>query len=173
MNENVLDALHEAISHAQGMYSRLILMVGPSGTGKTKALQELSTENGKNITNVNLEMSRRLLELPVQRRGIRASQIFKDVVRDAAEGAPGTEPAGNGRNSVVLLDNLEILFDKDLNLNPLVLLEAASRNTTIVASWNGSYTDRKLTFARAGHPEYRYYDTVNGQIIEFDKDEKQ
>ncbi len=40
---------------------------------------------------------------------------------------------------VVLLDNLEILFDTALEVEPLRLLQVSSRNRTIVASWNGSY----------------------------------
>jgi len=75
---------------------------------------------------------------------------------------------GNGdpQNALILLDNLEILFDKDLKQDPLMLLQGASRNITIIASWNGLWTQRRLTFAIPGHPEYRIYDKIDAQIIE-------
>ncbi|MEN6474686.1 MAG: BREX-3 system P-loop-containing protein BrxF, partial [Syntrophaceae bacterium] len=38
---------------------------------------------------------------------------------------------------VVLLDNIEILFDVSLKQDPLRLLQGLSRNTTLVAAWSG------------------------------------
>jgi chromosomal replication initiation ATPase DnaA len=160
MEKSALVLINNAVSHAPGMYCRLILLVGPSGSGKTSALQELSEKTGKNIINVNLEMSRALLEIPVNRRESRVSRIFNDLVRD--DGASSDFP--------VLLDNLEILFDKDLKQDPLVLLQNASHNYTVIASWNGTCDRSKLTFAVSGHPEYRYYGSIDAQIIEFTKE---
>ena len=55
---------------------------------------------------------------------------------------------------MVLLDNLEILFDTGLEVEPLRLLQVSSRNRTIVASWNGAFQDGTLTYAEPGHPEF-------------------
>jgi hypothetical protein len=88
-------------------------------------------------------MSQALLELPIQRRESRAQRIFGDIIRDFA----GDE---NPQNAVILLDNLEILFDKDLKQDPLLLLQGISRNFTIVASWNGAWANQRLTFALSG-----------------------
>jgi Cdc6-like AAA superfamily ATPase len=68
MNEAVREAIKDAISHAPSRYSRLILLVGPPGSGKTQALQRISTEYDKKILNVNLEMSRILMEIVVNQR---------------------------------------------------------------------------------------------------------
>jgi hypothetical protein len=162
MKETELDRINDAISHAAGMYCRLILLVGSSRSGKTGVLRELSAKIGINIINVNLEMSKALLEVPVNRRENRVSRIFNEIIRDTASAAP---------ESPVLLDNLEVLFDKDLKQDPLVLLQGASRNYTIIASWNGTCAKGKLTFAISGHPEYRYYDKIDAQIIEFIKED--
>jgi ribose 1,5-bisphosphokinase PhnN len=100
MKESVRRAIMEAISSAPAMYSRLILLVGPSGSGKTQGLQEISAKYGKKILNVNLEMSRTLLELPIQRRESRAQRIFGDIIRDFV----GDEEP---QNAIILLDNQE------------------------------------------------------------------
>jgi chromosomal replication initiation ATPase DnaA len=167
MSESVKEAIKEAITHAPGMYSRLILLVGPSGSGKTRALQRISTEYDKNLYNVNLEMSKALMEIPIQRRESRASRVFDDMIKSFL----GESKA---EDRLVFLDNLEILFDKDLKQDPLLLLQSISRNTnaTIVASWNGNWSNKKLTFAVSGHPEYRYYDNIDAQIISFGKEDK-
>jgi Cdc6-like AAA superfamily ATPase len=165
MNESVRQAIKEAISNAPAMYSRLILLVGPSGSGKTHALQEISAEYKKNILNVNMEMSKALLELPIQRRESRVQRIFGDIIKDFL----GNE---DPQTAIILLDNLEILFDKDLKQDPLLLLQGVSRNFTIIASWNGSWAQKRLTFAITGHPEYRFYDKIDAQIIELKKEDE-
>ena len=171
MNEAVKEAIKDAISHAPSMYSRLILLVGPPGTGKTRALQRISTEYDKNILNVNLEMSRILMEIPIPRRESRAGKVFDDMIKAFCSAL--AEPGGlTPEEKLVFLDNLEILFDKDLKQDPLFLLQSVSRNTntTIVASWNGTWSNKKLIFAVSGHPEYRFYDNIDAQIITFEKE---
>jgi Cdc6-like AAA superfamily ATPase len=164
VKERVRQAIKDAIAHTPAMYSRLVLFVGPSGSGKTHALQEIAAEYGKKINNVNLEMSKALLEIPVQRHQSRAARVFSDMVRSFQGG-------DTSENAIILLDNLEILFDKDLMLDPLLLLQGIARNSTILASWNGTFIDKRLTFAVSGHPEYRFYDRIDAQIIEFAKED--
>lgn len=66
---------------------------------------------------------------------------------------------------LALLDNLEILFHPDLELDPLRLLQKLSRNRTIVAAWNGSAHDGYLIYAKAGHPEYRRYPMNDLRVV--------
>ena len=66
---------------------------------------------------------------------------------------------------VVLLDNLEILFDTGLEVEPLRLLQVSSRNRTIVASWNGSFQDGTLIYAEPGHPEFVQFKQTEAVVI--------
>ena len=70
----------------------------------------------------------------------------------------------DGARQTRLVDNTEILFDLALQQDPLRLLQHASRNRTIVASWNGTVDDRYLSYADPGHPEHRRYPT-GGLVI--------
>jgi len=164
MRVSVRSTIKEAISNAPAMYSRLILLVGSSGSGKTQVLREISEEYKQDVLNVNLAMAKILMELPIQRRESRAQRIFYDVIKDFLN---DKDP----QTAIILLDNLEILFDKDLKLDPLILLQGVSRNLTMVASWNGSWINKRLTFAVSGHPEYRFYDKIDAQIIELNGDD--
>jgi hypothetical protein len=67
--------------------------------------------------------------------------------------------------SPVLLDNLEILFDKTLQQDPLRLLQSISRNRTVLASWSGAINSGRLLYAAIGHSEYRRYDSVDTLIV--------
>jgi hypothetical protein len=73
--------------------------------------------------------------------------------------ATGDLPAATraAQAGLVLLDNIEILFDVHLKQDPLRLLRGLSRNKTVVAAWNGSIVDGHITYAAADHPEDRRY----------------
>jgi hypothetical protein len=132
------------INEASELYHRLILIVAPSGGGKTKALQELQAHLNSTIINVNLELSRRMLELSARQRPLKVPRLLGELVYQID-------------NEVVLLDNFEILFEISLKQDPLRLLQGLSRNKTVVAAWNGEILNGKLTYAAPDHPEYRRY----------------
>jgi hypothetical protein len=132
------------IPQAINMYHRLVLVVAPLGAGKTAALREVAQQNGYNYINVSLELSRCMLELTQRQRQLQVSRLLRDIVRTAHDQA-------------VLLDNLEILFDVSLKLDPLRCLQDVARDRMVVAAWNGVVTAGHLTYATPDHPEYRRY----------------
>ena len=136
------------------MYYRLVLLVGKTGSGKTGVLREVAKEFGTFVINVNLALSGELLELTAKQRSLRLPVILGQIAYKAQ--AP------------VVLDNLEILFDKDLQQDPLRLLQSISRNRSVVASWNGIMNSGRLLYAETGHPEYRSYDAVDALIVGMD-----
>lgn len=145
MPESLSEQIHQKIDQAAELYHRLILVVAPPGSGKTSALQNVSRRIGCRYINVNLELGRGLLDLTERQRALQVPRLLNEVV-------------GRGESQVVLLDNIEILFDVSLKQDPLRLLQGLSRNRTIVASWSGSIEGNYLTYAESNHPEYRRYD---------------
>ncbi|MCY4635291.1 MAG: BREX-3 system P-loop-containing protein BrxF [Acidobacteria bacterium] len=131
------------IDGAKALYHRLILVVAPGGSGKTEALREVAASTGARLVNLNLELSRRMLDLTERERALRLPDLLNEVVGK-------DEP-------LVLLDNIEILFDAALKQDPLRLLQGVSRNRTIVAAWNGTLEKGYLTYAAPEHPEHRRY----------------
>lgn len=145
-------SLEAAIQQAAGQYFRLVILAGAPASGKTAALQSVARKLGCQLVNVNLELSRRMLELTRTQRSRQVARLLKDVI--------AVVPGG-----VVLLDNLEILFDTGLEVEPLRLLQVSSRNRTVVASWNGSYRDGTLTYAEPGHPEFIQFKQTEAIVI--------
>ncbi len=144
MAETLSQQVANRLEQAVVLYYRLVLVVGPAGTGKTAALREVSQAKGFPLLNVNLELSRRLLQLAEKQRALRCAQIQGEIVDQADD-------------QTVLLDNLEMIFDPSLRQDPLRLLQRLSRNRTVVATWNGEIEGGYLTYATPGHPEYRRY----------------
>jgi SpoVK/Ycf46/Vps4 family AAA+-type ATPase len=149
--EPIHDKIKRSIQVAEGLYHRLVLLVGETGSGKTAILRAVAEDFGSPVINVNLALSSQLLELTTKQRSLRLPGIL-DQITDQAY-------------SPIVLDNLEILFDKDLQQDPLRLLQGISRNSTVLASWNGIVRAGRLLYAQAGHPEFRNYDSVDALIV--------
>lgn len=148
----LVDSIRTQIDAASQLYHRLVLVVGGQRTGKTTALRELSESGSLPFVNLNLALSGRLLELTSKARSLHLPKLLADIVASA-----GAE--------VVILDNIEILFDPALHQDPLRCLQGVSRNRTIVASWSGDVRDRTLTYAEPGHREYRRYTDIPAIIV--------
>lgn len=144
MPEPLADQVIQKIEQATGLYNRLIIIAAPGGSGKTSTLQEVAKRTEAPLINVNLELSQCMLDLTERQRTLAPPQLLAEIINNA-----------NG--NLILFDNIEILFDVSLKLDPLRLLKGLSRNKTVVASWNGSIDNGSLTYAETGHPEYRKY----------------
>lgn len=140
------------IDESAGLYHRLIVVVGLSGSGKTAAFLDLARSGGFRYVNVNLEMSRSLLDMTQRQRALQVPRLLDTIVR-------------NGDPPTVLLDNLEILFDPSLEQDPLRCLQGLARHRCVVASWNGNLNNGQLVYAEPGHPEYRRYPANDIVII--------
>ena len=84
-----------------------------------------------------------MLEIAEAQRPLDTPRLLDEMVRDTGE--------------LVLLDNIEILFDVALKQDALRLLQRISRNRTVVAAWSGLIERNSITYATPDHPEYRKY----------------
>jgi ABC-type hemin transport system ATPase subunit len=144
MAEPLADQVMRKIKQADELYHRLMLVVAPAGAGKTTALQDIQERIGATLINVNLDLSRRMLDLTERQRALQLPRLLREILNDA-------------EGEVVLFDNIEILFDVSLKQDPLRLLQGLSRNKTLVAAWNGSIDGDNMIYAVPDHPEYRRY----------------
>jgi hypothetical protein len=144
MAEPLADKVIQRIDQAAELYHRLIMLVAMAGTGKTTALQDVHERTGAPLVNINLELSRRMLELTERQRALQLPRLLSEIV-DAYSA------------DVILLDNIEVLFDVSLKQDPLRLLQGLSRNKTLVVAWSGSIDGEHMVYATPGHSEYRRY----------------
>lgn len=143
--------LIEKLKHAENLYHRLVLVVGPEGQGKTSALQVVAKRIDAPLININLELSRRMLDLTERQRALQVQRLLDQI-------------AAEPESDVILLDNVEILSDVALQQDPLRLLQGLSRSRAVAATWNGSIENDHLIYATPHHPEYRHY-PVGGLLV--------
>jgi len=152
MAESLAEQILCKIGPVSELYHRLMIVAAPTGAGKTRTLQEVHQRTSAPLINVNLELSRRMLDLTERQRALQLPRLLGEIVSET-------------EGDVALLDNIEILFDVALKQDPLRLLQGLSRNQTIVVSWNGSIENDFLTYAVPDHPEYRRYSSKGGDLL--------
>jgi hypothetical protein len=141
----VLEQLERLIGEIGDLNSKLILLVGPGRSGKTQLLRQLGAKLNIEPLNVGLELGRRLAATPKNKRGFSAGELLREISDKERTEAP------------LLIDNLELLFEPGLQINPLDLVKRLAHSKRVVAVWPGELRGDRLIYADMSHPEHRDY----------------
>jgi hypothetical protein len=125
--------------------NKLILLVGEPRCGKTALLTDLAQRRGSKILTLGVMLGQPLAALPQRQRPLHVNSLLRRLADEYA------------RDNLLLLDNLELLFDRSLKLDPLHLLKQLAHARRVVAAWPGQLREGRLTYADRGHPEYQEY----------------
>ncbi len=151
MPESFTDRIINSIEDTKSLYNRLVLLVASSGAGKTAALKAVHDRTGSPLININLELTRCMLELTGRQRTLQIPRLLDEIISSHS-------------GDTCLLDNIEILFDVSLSQDPLRLLQGLSRNKTLVVAWGGAIDEGYITYGTHDHPEFRRY-PVKGILV--------
>lgn len=72
--------LSEYIGQAHSLYHQLLLLVVPHRTTKYELIYASAREMGCEVVNINLELSRQLIELTHRQRKLQVGQLFAGIV---------------------------------------------------------------------------------------------
>ena len=150
----MLAKLERLTTEVADLNSKLILLVGPSRSGKTKLLRDLGTKLHIEPLNLGLRLGRRLAATSKGERGFSASELLREIADQ------------DGPADLLLLDNLELLFEPTLKLNPLDLVKRLAHSKRVVAVWPGELRGDRLTYADINHPEHRDYSRDGVVVLE-------
>jgi hypothetical protein len=143
----MLSRLGQLMEDLRGLHSKLILLVGVPHAGKTSLLRAFGERVNASPLNVGAELGQRLAAVPQRQRHLQVGTILHELAD------------GHALGDLLLIDNIELLFDPALQLDPLALLKRHARTRRVVAVWPGELSDGRLTYADVGHPEQRDYGT--------------
>ncbi|MFM7548095.1 MAG: BREX-3 system P-loop-containing protein BrxF [Cyanobacteriota bacterium] len=136
-------AIAEQAELAAKSFYRLVVVAGPPGSGKTIAFNELQSDKGWKLLNLSKALSERLLDLTSKQRRLRTADIVRDLIEE------------RGNQTISMLDHIGLLFHPVLQQEPMLALQRASRNHTVIAAWQGEVVAGKLIYGSPDHPEYR------------------
>lgn len=143
--QNTIERLNGIVDDVLGLNSKLVLLIGPSRSGKSNLLEQLAVRRKARVLSVGAALGRELLTAPSFRRGLQAADLLNGLVKEFAS------------HGLLLVDNIELLFDRTLQLSPLDLLKRHAHGRRVIAAWPGELRDNRLLYATAGHPEHRDY----------------
>lgn len=141
----MIDKLDRLVEDITTLNSKLVLLIGPPRSGKSDLLARLSDRRKARVLNVGAALGRQLLAIPKTRRHLQTADLLKDLADEAAS------------HGLLLLDNIELLFDRTLQLSPLDLLKRHAHARRVFAVWPGELREDRLSYATTGHPERQDY----------------
>ena len=145
----LIEKLERLVDEVGALQSKLVLLIGAPNAGKTALLHALTKSKGVTPLNVGAELGGRLAGMPQRQRHLQTMTILRELVDQHAPG------------DLLLLDNIELLFDRSLQLDPLDLLKRHAHARRVVAVWpgelQGDARTGRLTYADMGHPEHQDY----------------
>lgn len=141
----MIDRLEQLAGDVAALHSKLIVILGAPGAGKSVLIADLAGRLDSDVLNVGLELGRRLAACAIKQRSLTAAILLRELADEHAV------------QDILLLDNIELLFDRSLRLDPLDLLKQLARSRRVVAVWPGEMRDGRLTYAVMGHPEHQDY----------------
>ncbi|MFN3163022.1 MAG: BREX-3 system P-loop-containing protein BrxF [Pseudohongiellaceae bacterium] len=141
----MLARLSTVLTEIRSLQSQLVLLVSSPGGGKTELIRQLGINNEMKVVNVGAVLGKMLVSVPKRRRPILTSVKMREIAEWYANG------------DLLLLDNIELLFDQTLKLDPLDLLKQHAHSRRVVVVWPGELVGGRLIYAQMGHPEYQDY----------------
>jgi hypothetical protein len=146
----VLDKLERLVGEIGDLQNKLILLIGD---GNFRLLRALAHRLQTTPFNVGAKLGHRLAATPVAERALSVSELLRDMTASARS------------ESLLLLDNLEVLSEPSLKVSPLDLIKRLAHSHRVVATWPGDLRDDRLVYAPMGHPEHRDY-SAEGIVCE-------
>ena len=148
------DTVINSLVQVGNNFSKLLMLVGPTLSGKTQCLKEISERINIPYVNLGAELSKKLIELTIKQQVLRASGLTKEIIN-------------NIHSDIALVDNIEILFNPDLKVDPIRLLLNCSRNKTLVVAISGMRVDDSIIYAEPDYLEYGKYKIKDYEVISF------
>ena len=141
----MIEGLQAAVDAVGELHSKLVLLVSHDHRRCSRALRCFASQRGSAIVSVGSALGRRLASRAASRRPITAVDTLRDLLPTRTD------------DNLVMLDHLEILFDRTLRIDPLDVLRQIARVRKVLAVWPGEMNDQKLQYATHGHAEFREY----------------
>ena len=144
-----LEKLVLLVDDLRSLNGKLLLIAGQFTSGKTALLRSLGKKKGAKPLNTGALLGARLAGIPQRQRHLQTASILRELADQHVSG------------DILLMDNIEILFDRSLQLDPLELLKRHAHSRRVVAVWpgqlQGDAKTGRLTYADMGHPEHQDY----------------
>jgi len=102
--------------------------------------------------NVNQKLSEQLKDIAKSKYVLQVPGILQQILE-------------SHNQDTFWLGDIEILFDRQLQQNPVRLLENLGKRYKLIVTWPGDTNGNQLTYATPEHPEYFTCSDTDGKIL--------
>lgn len=162
MKPNLCKDLIAALKTVESDRHRLVVVLGKFGAGKTDLLKKVAAEVDGVYLNLNLELSERLLSIPISRYrdGITVHQIIDELCDEISSD-----------QKTLLIDNLELLFSPELGkINPIDTFKRISRQRPVAIALPAQRHGTLAVYSSSGHDDYFAMPLEDYTVIEVSED---
>ena len=131
-----MSSLVEALAHAALKRARLVFVSDTQASSSELA--------NYTAIDLNAAISERLIAVAKRERAREVALTTSEIVSNI-EGDTG------------LVSGLEILFDRNLAVDPFRLLASCAKTKTLLVCWPEEVSESGISYAVPSHPEYRRY----------------
>jgi hypothetical protein len=135
-----LRAFAKLLNQASLGRNKLVLIIGESGSGKTRFLAALSAAHYLPVLNLGAQLGTKLLAISPRKRPLAIEATVQELIEHGQSG--------------VCIDNTDILFDQALRCDPIRLAYNVSQNSMILYALTGRLEGRRFVRGYPDHPEY-------------------
>ena len=148
----MIEKLDQIAKEAESIKTPLIIVTGSSRHHGSDFLAKYASHKNLNILNVGLVFGERLASSDEFARRSHATEILEEICAEFTE------------SGLLIMNNIEILFDQSLALNPMGIFKKISRSRTAIAVWPGDVKKGRLQYATPDHPEFQDH-SIDGVIL--------
>lgn len=129
---------------ADRLYNPCCLLVHHDTATLEQVSGTIASANRWPLLSLDSTLSQPLLDAAGRRHGLEAREL---MIQKTQRYAPGP----------LLCVDIDVLFEPQLDLDPLALLKEMSRMAVLVVAWPGSIADGILTYAAPEHAHHRVW----------------
>jgi hypothetical protein len=142
MTSNLINSATDALAQAGSCRDMMVLVVGGSGSGKSKLLRSVSERAGCKLVSISEPLAAQLVEVPKKLLPLEVEAVMRELI--SQDGSAGCA-----------VDNTDLLFSSALHVDPVRVLSAISRSHRMIVGLHGRMQGMRFIHAHSDHPEHR------------------
>lgn len=148
-----VDAAIELVSQVKTLPQPIVVIGGSSGSGKTWLANFLAEQGLGTYVNLSLTLSRYMMMGSATDGPWRASDFIARL------------PSAAGSDLPMILDNIEAVFQPELQLNPLSWFLQMAREVPLVVIWPGVVSHGEFVYSTPNRPDYYHQRDLSVVVI--------
>lgn len=156
MSPSLTNSTVDALAQAESCREMIVLVVGRSGSGKSKLLRSVSEQAGCRLLNLSHPLANRLVEIPKKRLPLEVEGVVCELISQED-------------STACAVDNTDLLFSSALHVDPVRMLSGISRRHRLIVGLHGRMHEGRFVHGHRDHPEHHQTEIRGIPVIDLNQ----